>query len=105
MMKTSWMSMPSVYEQSLPSVYEQSLWIAGCFSCLLGPVSTAIVTNKKLGVQVKGKRLDVESGIRTRSVAKQQEERWEYVPAPAKIFSLLADTLVEAKEGGTLVCL
>jgi hypothetical protein len=54
-----------------------------------------------VGIQVKGKRLDVETGIRTRSKAKQQEERWEYVPAPVKIFSLLADTLVEAKEGET----
>ena len=42
----------------------------------------------------------MDNGIRTRSKARQQAEQWQYVPAPAKIFSLLADTLVEAKEGG-----
>lgn len=50
-------------------------------------------------LQVKGKRLDVDTGIRTRSRAKSQAEQWDYVPASTKIFSLLADTLIEANEG------
>lgn len=50
-------------------------------------------------MQVKGKRLDVHGSIRTRSRAKTQAEQWEYVDAPTKIFALLADTLIEAREG------
>ena len=48
---------------------------------------------------MKGRRLDVDSGICTRSRARIQAEHWNYVPASTKIFSLLADTLIEAKEG------
>ena len=51
-------------------------------------------------IQVKGKRLDTETGIRTRSRAATQQERYEAVPAPVQIFVLLADTLIEAREGG-----
>ena len=51
---------------------------------------------------MKGKQLDLDSGIRTRSRAAKQGERWQWVPAPAKLFSLLADTLLEAKEGGPM---
>ena len=46
-------------------------------------------------MQVKGKRMDVDSGIRTRSRAKQQAEQWSMEPAPAKILALLADYLQE----------
>ena len=49
--------------------------------------------------QVKGKRLDTESGIRTRSRAATQREQYEAVPAPVQIFVLLADMLIEAREG------
>ena len=49
---------------------------------------------------MKGKRLDVDEGIRTRARAKRQAEQWQYVSAPTKIFCLLADTLLEAHEGG-----
>ena len=49
---------------------------------------------------MKGKRLDVDEGIRTRARAKRQAEQWQYVSAPTKIFGLLADTLLEAREGG-----
>ena len=52
-----------------------------------------------VALQVKGKQLDLDGGIRTRSRAAKQGERWQWVPAPAKLFSLLADTLLEAKEG------
>lgn len=50
-------------------------------------------------IQVKGKRLDMETGIRTRSRAATQQERYEAVPAPVQIFVLLADMLIEAREG------
>ena len=50
-------------------------------------------------IQVKGKRLDTETGIRTRSRAATQQERYEAVPAPVQIFVLLADMLIEAREG------
>lgn len=46
-------------------------------------------------MQVKGKRMDVDSGIRTRSRAKHQAEQWSMEPAPAKILALLADYLQE----------
>ncbi len=52
-------------------------------------------------MQVKGKRLDTDEGIRTRARARRQAEQWQYVSAPTKIFCLLADTLLEAQEGGT----
>jgi len=48
---------------------------------------------------VKGRRLDTEGGIRTRARAREQAERWHMVPAPARILALLADTLLEAREG------
>lgn len=49
--------------------------------------------------QVKGKRLDLDTGIRTRSRAAAQQEQYEAVPAPVQIFALLADMLIEAREG------
>ncbi|KAK9806782.1 hypothetical protein WJX72_002643 [[Myrmecia] bisecta] len=51
-------------------------------------------------MQVKGQRLDIDSGIRTRARARQQAEQWQMVPAPVKIVSLLADMLLEGREGG-----
>jgi hypothetical protein len=50
-------------------------------------------------IQVKGKRLDTETRIRTRSRAAMQQEQYEAVPAPVQIFVLLADMLIEAREG------
>jgi hypothetical protein len=50
-------------------------------------------------IQVRGKRLDTETGIRTRLRAATQQERYEAVPAPVQIFVLLADMLIEAREG------
>ena len=49
--------------------------------------------------QVKGRRLDTEGAIRTRSRAAAQAERWAPVSARVRIFALLADVLVEAVEG------
>lgn len=61
-----------------------------------------MLLRSKLGVwdlQVKGRRLDVEGAIRTRSRAAAQAEQWQVVRAPVKIFTLLADMLIEAREG------
>ena len=55
--------------------------------------------------QVKGKRLDLDTGIRTRSRAAAQREQFEAVPAPVQIFVLLADMLIEAREGALHSCL
>ena len=48
---------------------------------------------------MKGRRLDVEGAIRTRSRAATQAEQWQVVSARVKIFALLADMLIEAREG------
>ena len=61
-------------------------------------------------MQVKGRRMDIDSGIRTRSRAKQQAEQWSMEPAPAKILALLADYLQEQQSQAlsgaaiTLIC-
>ena len=41
--------------------------------------------------------MDVDSSIRTRSRAKQQAEQWQMVPLPAKLLSLLTDTVSESQ--------
>ena len=46
---------------------------------------------------MKGQRIDVDSTIRTRSRAKQQAEQWQMVPLPAKLLSVLTDTVCEAQ--------
>ena len=60
-------------------------------------------------MQVKGKRMDVDSGIRRPSQAKQQAEQWSMEPAPAKILALLADYLQEqqsqALSGVAITCI
>ena len=48
-------------------------------------------------MQVKGKRMDVNSAIRTRSRAKQQAEQWQMVPLPAKLLAMLTDTITESQ--------
>ena len=48
---------------------------------------------------MKGRRLDTDSGIRTRAKAREQAEQWHMIPAPARILALMADTLLEAREG------
>ncbi len=47
--------------------------------------------------QVKGRRLDVEGGPRTRSRAKVQAEQWDSVPLRLKLFVLTVDALAEAQ--------
>ncbi len=47
---------------------------------------------------MKGRRLDVGGGIRTRARARAQAEQWHMVAAPARILALMADTLLEARE-------
>ena len=48
-------------------------------------------------LQVKGRRMDVNSAIRTRSRAKQQAEQWQMVPLPAKLLAMLTDTVTESR--------
>jgi hypothetical protein len=62
-------------------------------------MSLHVGENVCLGFQVKGKRLDTEGVIRTRSRAAAQAEEWQIVSAPTKIVMLLADMLIEACEG------
>lgn len=50
-------------------------------------------------VTVRGARLDVEGGIRTRARAAAAAERWTEVSARVKIVELLADALLESTEG------
>lgn len=45
--------------------------------------------------QVKGKRLDVEGGIRTRARARAAAEQWSAVPLRVKIVMLLTDAYIE----------
>ena len=61
----------------------------------LGPLAL----DPPLAPQVKGRRLDTNGGIRTRARAREQAEQWHLVPAPARILALMADTLLEAREG------
>ena len=50
-----------------------------------------------MAIQVKGHRIDVHGGIRTRSRAKQQAEQWQMVPLPSKLLAMLTDTVAEAQ--------
>ncbi|KAI3434732.1 hypothetical protein D9Q98_002793 [Chlorella vulgaris] len=47
-------------------------------------------------IQVKGKRLDTESGVRTRARARAQAEQWSSVPLRVRIVMLLTDAFIEA---------
>jgi hypothetical protein len=47
--------------------------------------------------QVKGRRLDTDSGPRTRSRAAKQAERWDAVSLRLKLFVLTVDALLEAQ--------
>jgi hypothetical protein len=51
-------------------------------------------------VQVKGKRLDTEGGIRTRARAAAQAEQWSAVPLRVKIVMLLTDSYIESTTQG-----
>ncbi|BDA48104.1 Importin-9 [Coccomyxa sp. Obi] len=78
----------------LRGVYEINL-TSTALAALLATGHPALAETK-----VKGRRLDVEGAIRTRSRAAAQAEQWQVVSAPVKIFMLLADMLIEAREGG-----
>ncbi|KAL4434017.1 hypothetical protein ABPG75_000458 [Micractinium tetrahymenae] len=51
-------------------------------------------------IQVKGKRLDTEGGIRTRARARTRAEQWSAVPLRIKIIMLLTDAFIEATTQG-----
>ncbi|XP_019704252.1 uncharacterized protein [Elaeis guineensis] len=59
-------------------------------------LSTRHVELAKINVQ--GHLIKSGAGITTRSKAKLAPDRWTIIPLPAKIFSLLSDTLVEIQE-------
>ena len=47
--------------------------------------------------QVRGRRLDTDSGPRTRSRAAKQAEQWDAVSLRLKLFVLTVDALLEAQ--------
>ncbi|KAG8075997.1 hypothetical protein GUJ93_ZPchr0006g45271 [Zizania palustris] len=49
-------------------------------------------------IEVQGHLIKTSTGITTRSKARVAPDQWTKVPLPAKIFSLLADTLAEIQE-------
>ncbi|KAL6838613.1 hypothetical protein ACP4OV_031570 [Aristida adscensionis] len=49
-------------------------------------------------IEVQGHLIKTTAGITTRSKARVAPDQWTKVPLPAKIFSLLADTLAEIQE-------
>ncbi|OQU76224.1 hypothetical protein SORBI_3010G114900 [Sorghum bicolor] len=49
-------------------------------------------------VEVQGHLIKTSAGITTRSKARVTPDQWTKIPLPAKIFSLLADTLAEIQE-------
>ncbi|WVZ81580.1 hypothetical protein U9M48_028936 [Paspalum notatum var. saurae] len=49
-------------------------------------------------VEVQGHLIKTSAGITTRSKARVAPDQWTKIPLPAKIFSLLADTLAEIQE-------
>lgn len=51
-------------------------------------------------LQVKGKRLDTEGGIRTRTRARSQAEQWSSIALPLKIAILLTDAYIETTTQG-----
>uniref|UniRef100_A0A0E0LAC8 Importin N-terminal domain-containing protein n=1 Tax=Oryza punctata TaxID=4537 RepID=A0A0E0LAC8_ORYPU len=50
------------------------------------------------GIEVQGHIIKTNAGITTRSKARVAPDHWTKIPLPAKIFSLLADTLAEIQE-------
>jgi hypothetical protein len=56
-------------------------------------------------LQVKGKRLDTDGGIRTRARAAARAEQWSAVPLRVRLIMLLTDAYIEATaQGGLAAC-
>lgn len=51
-------------------------------------------------MQVKGKRVDTDTGVRTRARARSQAEQWSSAALPLKIAMLLTDAYIEATTQG-----
>jgi hypothetical protein len=51
-------------------------------------------------LQVKGKRLDTDGGIRTRARAAARAEQWSAVPLRVRLIMLLTDAYIEATAQG-----
>jgi hypothetical protein len=53
-----------------------------------------------LSLQVRGRRLDTEGGVRTRARALSQAEQWSVVPLRVKLVVVLTDAYIEATTQG-----
>lgn len=69
---------------------------------LLGFVMASVGIKPDFPMQVKGKRLDINSVVRTRAKAQASQESWQYVPVGEKIASLLAQALLEEDDSGMI---
>ncbi|GMH34505.1 hypothetical protein BSKO_02339 [Bryopsis sp. KO-2023] len=80
---------------------ERSLEISGAFNIRLSVTALAVLLKsghpKLNDIQVRGKMVSLESGVRTRSKSRADPERWTIIPLPVKIFLVLVDTLMESE--------
>ncbi|KAL6631269.1 hypothetical protein ACP70R_028119 [Stipagrostis hirtigluma subsp. patula] len=94
------------YENSL--VYIMSEWsqlqgeIQGAYQIKVTTTALALLISTRhpelSKVEVQGRLIKTSAGITTRSKARVAPDQWTKIPLPAKIFSLLADTLAEIQE-------
>ncbi|KAL6605786.1 hypothetical protein ACP70R_041439 [Stipagrostis hirtigluma subsp. patula] len=94
------------YENSL--VYIMSEWsqlqgeIQGAYQIKVTTTALALLISTRhpelSKVEVQGRLIKTSAGITTRSKAWVAPDQWTKIPLPAKIFSLLADTLAEIQE-------
>nr|TKW06163.1 hypothetical protein SEVIR_7G224100v2 [Setaria viridis] len=89
-------------------VYIMSAWselqgeIQGAYQIKVTTTALALLISTRhpelSKVEVQGHLIKTSTGITTRSKARVAPDQWTKIPLPAKIFSLLADTLAEIQE-------
>ncbi|CAN6236030.1 unnamed protein product [Urochloa humidicola] len=94
------------YDNSL--VYIMSVWsqlqgeIQGAYQIKVTTTALALLTSTRhpelSKVEVQGHLIKTNAGVTTRSKARLAPDQWTKIALPAKIFSLLADTLAEIQE-------
>nr|CAB3488054.1 unnamed protein product [Digitaria exilis] len=100
------------YDNSL--VYIMSVWsqlqgkwshgseIQGAYQIKVTTTALALLVSTRhpelSKIEVQGHLIKTSAGITTRSKARVAPDQWTKIPLPAKIFSLLADTLAEIQE-------
>jgi hypothetical protein len=94
------------YDNSL--VYIMSVWsqlqgeIQGAYQIKVTTTALALLISTRhpelSKIEVQGHLIKTSTGITTRSKALVAPDQWTKIPLPAKIFSLLADTLAEIQE-------